>query len=1109
TRSYTLPGSASPGQNILETRIIRSGFSDLVERQYMDGLSRVYRSESPAKQTQTVIVDRSFDARGRPLTESLPYFTGGGVLRTFSYDALGRPTVVLDPDSVTQRVLGYSTPWTVVEETYFGAATPGNRKQRTERTADGLGRLVRVAQFEDAVAAATPYLITAKYDAADRLYEVRDPIANNGALCTSLNMGAQCATQDHVTEITWDTFGRRVKIDDADSGVWTYKYDDAGLVKERTQNGGTGSARSQLFAYDQLERPTAKTFTPTGNGVANATFVYENNDANVDFAQLIQVNATGGTTYLYGYDAAGRRDTVIQRTASKEFGSVYEYDELDRVTGRLFPDGDSFDYQYDGIRLLNIRADTANPAFKGTVLKFADYDALGRMKYVEIGQGAGSAALATNTYVYDTVNARLTRVTGTAGNLVSNDPDGDRITPASSDKCPNAYNPDQLDGGGLGSASVPDGIGNACQCGDVDGSGKVTSADATAIGAFIASGTALAKADLCDVTGDGLCLSADQTAVSAAASSGTGNLQNCLPSKTANLPSSAPLDLVVNFDGLGRLTSQTGSLGSESVNRSYSYDGLSRLKTAIGPWEKGTGATGAVTWTYTYDALGNLRQQASNRTPSNLADNRTWSYTHATKPHYLSTFAQQGQSTETLAATLGGEVAIVTKSGSPTAVLTWNAQGKLYRYKDSTYSYDVYDDATLTVTGPSGSSTSIVSVGDDFEYDIGAQRANKFFTLDGVRIASLATSYVAPTAAVPPVLRIVLRYSAPLAAPAAAALVALGLLSLASLTLRRHTPVWLSVPGVGVLSFALIALPYTAQAATLTSGPGKYGRHAEPILAYLVDHLGTIRGAVNQDGIVVETRDYAPFGESIAHAGAFSVEHRFTGQPQDDQAGGLYNYGARFYNPKWGRFVSPDEMVQGFDSQGLNPFAYVLNGPTSAIDPTGELFDLPIFSFGTLAGLPSGVGGMNGDPSAAPSGSNGGGPGELVCDDYGSCVLGPSDPQPFGFKELASTAIAIGMLDGPQPGPVDLGVWISIGMGSGLAWMIHHATGGGKEGTDEQTDAQRDADQEADIEAAQAAKRKVGKGEEIGDISKSKQRAQSRRDRIRTLEEALKDFGDE
>jgi hypothetical protein len=140
--------------------------------------------------------------------------------------------------------------------------------------------------------------------------------------------------------------------------------------------------------------------------------------------------------------------------------------------------------------------------------------------------------------------------------------------------------PGNADGGGLGEASVPDGIGNACQCGDVDASGKVTSADATAISAFIASGTALAKPELCDVDGDGLCQVSDETAVSAAATSGTGNLQRCLPSEPANLPSSAPLDLSVSFDGLGRLSSQTGTLGSEPVSRSYTYDGLSRVKSA-------------------------------------------------------------------------------------------------------------------------------------------------------------------------------------------------------------------------------------------------------------------------------------------------------------------------------------------------------------------------------------------------------------------------------------------------------------------------------------------------------------------------------------------------
>ena len=83
TRSYALPGAASPGQNILETRVIRAGATDLVTRQRLDGLARVYREESPGTEAQTVIVDRAFDARGLLRSESLPYSSGTPLLRTF------------------------------------------------------------------------------------------------------------------------------------------------------------------------------------------------------------------------------------------------------------------------------------------------------------------------------------------------------------------------------------------------------------------------------------------------------------------------------------------------------------------------------------------------------------------------------------------------------------------------------------------------------------------------------------------------------------------------------------------------------------------------------------------------------------------------------------------------------------------------------------------------------------------------------------------------------------------------------------------------------------------------------------------------------------------
>jgi hypothetical protein len=100
------------------------------------------------------------------------------------------------------------------------------------------------------------------------------------------------------------------------------------------------------------------------------------------------------------------------------------------------------------------------------------------------------------------------------------DTDGDGV-PDLIDNCPYTYNPDQKDTGGVGAGSPPDGIGDACQCGDVDNDGFVTSIDATAIvralsnlAPYGAAGvTALPGYQKCDVNGDGVCNGLDSTAI--------------------------------------------------------------------------------------------------------------------------------------------------------------------------------------------------------------------------------------------------------------------------------------------------------------------------------------------------------------------------------------------------------------------------------------------------------------------------------------------------------------------------------------------------------------------------------------------------------------------
>jgi hypothetical protein len=127
-------------------------------------------------------------------------------------------------------------------------------------------------------------------------------------------------------------------------------------------------------------------------------------------------------------------------------------------------------------------------------------------------------------------------LTGELFKIVPPDSDGDGLRDHV-DNCPNAFNPDQTDGGGVGPGSGPDGTGNVCQCGDVDGDGFVTKADGTAVRAWLAPGRGapLARPELCDVNGDGACTGKDAHAIGRAQPrpGKADDLQRCPPAVPA------------------------------------------------------------------------------------------------------------------------------------------------------------------------------------------------------------------------------------------------------------------------------------------------------------------------------------------------------------------------------------------------------------------------------------------------------------------------------------------------------------------------------------------------------------------------------------------------
>jgi RHS repeat-associated protein len=107
-------------------------------------------------------------------------------------------------------------------------------------------------------------------------------------------------------------------------------------------------------------------------------------------------------------------------------------------------------------------------------------------------------------------------------------------------------------------------------------------------------------------------------------------------------------------------------------------------------------------------------------------------------------------------------------------------------------------------------------------------------------------------------------------------------------------------------------------------------------LSYILqDHLGSTSGTADASGTLVSTISYFSFGDSRNSTGTLPTDKLFTGQRLDTT--GLYYYGARYYDPGIGRFISADTIVPNpVDPQSLNRYSYCLNNPLKYVDPTAH-----------------------------------------------------------------------------------------------------------------------------------------------------------------------------
>jgi RHS repeat-associated protein len=100
---------------------------------------------------------------------------------------------------------------------------------------------------------------------------------------------------------------------------------------------------------------------------------------------------------------------------------------------------------------------------------------------------------------------------------------------------------------------------------------------------------------------------------------------------------------------------------------------------------------------------------------------------------------------------------------------------------------------------------------------------------------------------------------------------------------------------------------------------------------YLYDGLGSVTGLTDSTGSTSKTYTYDAFGNILQQSDTAANAYQFQTK-QVSSSTGLVYFGARYYNPLVGRWLTPDPMGM---VDGPNLYAYLNNNPVNLADPWG------------------------------------------------------------------------------------------------------------------------------------------------------------------------------
>jgi len=240
--------------------------------------------------------------------KSLPHkFAVPSVLKSFSYDAIGRPTSMILPDG------------TRTTEQYYGLASVATDPRGFARTTvrDQQGRVARIDEESQMNVAINPQDPTARSTSAISTNYSYGPFGVlEGISVTARAENGGATTQ--LDNMQFDDLGRRISVVDADSGQQTTIYNAFGEVESEADAMG----QVHVFGRDALGR-VVEDYSSTEGAT---TFQWDAAPGGV--GQIAIGTSSDQITTTFAYDPFGRRVGTTLQTGSGSYNVTTDFDDV-------------------------------------------------------------------------------------------------------------------------------------------------------------------------------------------------------------------------------------------------------------------------------------------------------------------------------------------------------------------------------------------------------------------------------------------------------------------------------------------------------------------------------------------------------------------------------------------------------------------------------------------------------------------------------------------------------------------------------------------------------------------------------------------------------------